>query len=279
MKQRNPTLRQWLALGAFALATAGLFSLSTCGKYRDKIRAQKLEAERSEVTEQEERELLPIRQEIQRLEREAGEYARQRMEEAERAAGTNTLERAIETNSQKKIFLKPNNGKTGLENPTRAISNEFFQNTGYINEEGIKYILAKEKSCLQNRGIEKTIVDCAMRYQINPIILLAKLQVEQGLVSKQKASKGALRYAAGYGALDNGKNLKSNGLTYQIENAARILRNHYDAFNGQAVKIDYGKRIVKPENNAAYAMLRYTPHTKGTSLNCKVIRNYIAMFD
>jgi|SRR3989338_1421381 len=157
----------------------------------------------------------------------------------------------------------------------RLMSDEFFRNSRYITKDQIKEVLRENNSCLLNKGIENTIISAAEQYQINPAIILARLQTEQGLLTKNKASKNALNYATGYGALD-GKTLKSGGLNSQITNTARRMDELCDMFReGEVVKIDGGIRTIKPENGATYAMLRYTPHTHGSRVNSEVLTNYI----
>ncbi len=173
---------------------------------------------------------------------------------------------------------KPKTGKQtyASKNIQNLMSNEFFRDTQFMSREDITNLLTKYNSCLQNRGVEDIIVAVSREYNINPAILLARPQVEQRLLTKQKASKRALNYATGYGAFDNGKTLKSGGLHSQIRNAARILNKHYESFRGnEVVKIDYGQKTVKPETAATYSLLKYTPHTHGARLNSEVITNMI----
>ena len=160
------------------------------------------------------------------------------------------------------------NSKSRVDN---LISNEFFRNSQYLNEKQIKQLLVDNNSCLQNTGVEKTIIKAAQDNEINPIYILARLQQEQRLITKEKASKNALNYATGYGARDD-KKLASAGLNYQVRKTAEKLDEFADEFDGtQTVKINYGQNTIKPENKAQYALYRYTPHTDGFNLSEKLL--------
>jgi hypothetical protein len=154
------------------------------------------------------------------------------------------------------------------------ISDDFFQDSNYLTETQIKSLLQSKGSYLSKVGAEKTIAQASRDYQINPLVILGRLQTEQGLVAKRNVTKNQLKHATGYGVFDNGRRLPSSGLKSQIMHAAEGLREHFNAFYGQKVKIDYGKRIITPKNAATYSSLKYTPHTQGATLNARIVKNY-----
>lgn len=152
------------------------------------------------------------------------------------------------------------------------ISNEFFRNSAYLSEAQIKQLLINKNSCLKNTGIEKTIIQAAQEHGVNPIYILARLQQEQRLLTKEKASKNALKYATGYGARDD-KTLPSKGPHYQVRKTAEKLNEFANEFDGTNVlKIDYNTRTIKPKTGAQYALVRYTPHTDGLKLAQTLVR-------
>jgi beta-N-acetylglucosaminidase len=175
--------------------------------------------------------------------------------------------------SEKEQDYKTNEGSISYDTNC-LMDNTFFENTDYLTQAEISDFLNKKRSCLRKTGIEKIIMDASKKYKINPLLLLARTQVEKGLVTKEKTTKAELDYATGYGAFDKGNWLKSEGLESQIVNTARILRKRYDEFDKQIIDIDYGKKVVSPTNNATYALLRYTPHTSGAILNSKVLKKF-----
>jgi hypothetical protein len=173
-----------------------------------------------------------------------------------------------QTNSQEKSYVN-SSSRNRIDS---VISNEFFRNSQYMNEDQIRTLLAESNSCLQNTGIEKTIMQAAQKYEVNPAYLLGRLQQEKGLVTKQRASKRDLKYATGYGALDNGRKLPSGGLHSQVRNTAERLNELANEFDGtQTVTVDYGSKTIAPETAVEYALLTYTPHTKGLKLTEKVV--------
>lgn len=154
------------------------------------------------------------------------------------------------------------------------LTDEFFRDIDYIGSDEVRNLLEEKNSCLKGRGIEQRIIGAAKEYNINPLLLLARLQVEKTLITKQRAKPQDIKYGMGFGCFDNGKKLKSSSIDSQIENAARILNEHYDSFvPGKPIRIDYGKRTIVPECAAVYALLKYTPHTSGYHLNKRVIQD------
>lgn len=161
-------------------------------------------------------------------------------------------------------------------NPRGLVTNEFFRDSSYINEQQIADLLRRKNSCLKTTGIEKTIVQSAETYNINPVLLLARLQVEQSLLEKKNASPRTLKKGMGYGVFDNGKKLPSSSIHSQIRNAAECLSEHYNSFvPGVEIKVDYGKRKIAPRDAATHALYRYTPHTSGYELNRKVLQSVL----
>mgnify|MGYP001573483302 CR=1 FL=1 len=161
------------------------------------------------------------------------------------------------------------------KNIKHLMTNEFFKDENYLNEKDITQILDSYNSVLRGKGIEAKIINAAKKYGINPAILLGRLQVEQGLLTKQTASKNALKYAAGHGARDD-KTLPSGGLYDQINKMAQTYHEHYENSNGnETLKIDNGSKLVKVQNQATYSLLKYTPHTHGARLNSEVVTNYV----
>ena len=156
------------------------------------------------------------------------------------------------------------------------LTDEFFRNSNYLDSSEIQRLLIEKNSCLKDSGVDKIIVDAAKEYNVNPVLLLSRLQVEKNLVSKQKARDSDIQYGMGYGCFDNGRKLKSSGIEAQVKNAARILNEHYEDFReGKAMRIDYGGRTIVPECAAVYALLKYTPHTSGYHLNKNVIKGLV----
>lgn len=153
----------------------------------------------------------------------------------------------------------------------KLFDDEFFTDYNYATQEDIEAYFKRKGSCLAGTGIESIIISASKKHKINPLILLTALQSEQSLIGKKYASKGALAYATGYGAYDHRKPIPSKGLHSQIHMAARTLRMHFDNyFEGISINLDYGQTKAYPTNAAAYALAKYTPHTRGFDLKKRV---------
>jgi len=167
----------------------------------------------------------------------------------------------------------PEKSKNSRNLSNDFLTDKFFRDSNYVNASDIHQLLVKKNSCLKYSGVEKVITKAAQEYNVNPMLLLARLQVEKSLISKSQAKAKDIKYAMGFGCRDDGITLPSKGIEEQITNAARILNQHYQSFRqGKSLKIDYGKRTIIPESAAVHALLKYTPHTRGYHLNKEVIR-------
>ena len=158
----------------------------------------------------------------------------------------------------------------------KGITDEFFRNYQALTEDQIRDLLFMKNSCLKNLGIESLIVKECAEHRINPLLVISRLQSEQGLVEQKKpATKYQLDYAMGVGDLENGKKKPSKGLAYQLQVGIAALDSLHREFKpGKKLKINFGRKTVVPQNAAQYAMSRYTPHDHGTQLNFKVTKRY-----
>lgn len=168
------------------------------------------------------------------------------------------------------------------------MTDEEFIDYDYLTKDQIQEFLEQKGSILAKRIegklFSEEVIKATKKYEVNPLLLLARAQVEQGLVSETKENKRKLSRVMGYGCLDNGITLRKGlGFSEQIENCARILKKHYDAFEkGAVVIVDGSKKAkVEPRNRATFSLLKYTPWTSngGNSLFRKVYDNYKTQLD
>lgn len=109
--------------------------------------------------------------------------------------------------------------------------------------------------------------------EVNPWLLLATLEKESSMVTREKAPPvRRLRAAMGYGYHDGGGTAgKSSNLSSQLEKGAHLLRELFDEGRTlsfpQKMKVDYGKRKIQVRNAATWALVKYTPHTVDTRLS------------
>lgn len=164
------------------------------------------------------------------------------------------------------------------------ISDHCLTNTNTMTVAQIQSFLDRKSSCLASpyRGSTpaQMIYDAAHKYGINPQVLLARLQCEQGLISKRSASQHKLDWALGVGCYDSGNwNQRYKGLDKQIEFAAATYRRHFDNAKerldrGEAINMTIDGRNVRVKNAASYAFYKYCPHFQGNKLFYDVWRGY-----
>ena len=132
------------------------------------------------------------------------------------------------------------------------------------------------------------IVESAVAHEINPVVLLARMQVETSLVSKTTApSSRMLDRALGCGCPDGGAcNASYSGLHRQLDCAGATLRRWYDASidaNGEwrkgHTKSTLDPLRVTPGSHATASFYAYTPWVLtgrgGTWLAWNVTRKYV----
>lgn len=119
---------------------------------------------------------------------------------------------------------------------------------------------------LEGKPIHQVISAACSESGVDPRVILTKLQVEQGLISKQHPSQTALDWALGYGCPDSGTRLEQyRGLGKQIKAAAATLRGYLNPSNSMYVGGYVGKDwkvsdgTVTCVNIATAALYRYTP--------------------
>ena len=132
------------------------------------------------------------------------------------------------------------------------------------------------------------IVDAAVAQDINPLMLLSRMQVEAGLVSKTVApSQTRINSALGCGCPDGGGcNRAYRGLAAQLDCGAVVLRRWYDAsidasgaWRRGVAKRTLDPSTVTPVNHATASLYAYTPWVLqgrgGNWLVWNVTRKYV----
>lgn len=142
------------------------------------------------------------------------------------------------------------------------------------------------------RRAADAIVEAATDQGVNPMLLVARMQVEQSLVSKtSRPSSTRLAHALGCGCPDGGGCASQYaGFTNQLTCGAMVLRRWYDAsiagdgiFNLGVAKRTLDPLTVVPRSNATASFYAYTPWvlpgTGGTWLVWNVTRKYFKHLD
>lgn len=168
------------------------------------------------------------------------------------------------------------------------ISDHSLTNSATMSVDRIQKFLASKNSVLAKpyRGSSpaQMIYDAARKYGINPQVILARLQCEQGLISKSTATEHKLDWALGVGCYDSGNwNQKFKGFDKQVEYAAQTYRRHYDDAKarldrGEKITMTIDGRKVQVKNAATYSFYKYCPHFQGNKLFYDVWRGYRSKF-
>jgi hypothetical protein len=155
----------------------------------------------------------------------------------------------------------------------------FLENTPH----GKRSVLADVSS--NGRTAAEAYAEAGKKYSINPLVLLTRSQLEQGLVSATKASKHKLDWAMGCGCLDNKSCIEAlRGFDRQIECAAERLRSYLTDMDEDGTSIagwGVGKTrktldgySVTPRNQATAAIYTYTPWASSAKNHASIWRKY-----
>lgn len=145
---------------------------------------------------------------------------------------------------------------------TPAQIQAFLEHTPYNN----RSFLADE--LVHGRKFSEVLVEVAQGRQINPIMLLSRMQVEKSLVAKSTRPSGnTIDFAFGCGCPDNQPcNEAYRGIDKQLDCSAKTLRTHYDgSVNGTGewrkgkTKSTLDPKSVTPQGHATASLYAYTP--------------------
>lgn len=162
-------------------------------------------------------------------------------------------------------------------NFSHLLTDEEFTDADALDQAKIQALLEKNGSflahyALHGRPAARIISEAAKKHQINPLVIMATLEKENSLISRtSQPSKGVLRRSMGYAYVDGA--MYAGGKTdfaYQVDQGTQLLRNLYEEGRRipmpTSLTVDYGQRVLKVDNSATYALMRYTPHISDTHL-------------
>jgi len=127
----------------------------------------------------------------------------------------------------------------------------------------------------------QAFANAAQQNQINPLVLLTRVQMEQSLIGKSSASASTLDKAMGCGCPDNQPcSSQYQGFDKQVACAASKLRSYLDDMDSQGTTVaGWGIGITKttldgysvtPVNEATAALYTYTPWVSAAKLHAKI---------
>ena len=186
-------------------------------------------------------------------------------------------------------------------NPNRLIDQELFEDAQFMSVEDIQDFLDHSPyghtsflaTYLWNgESVAQVIGRYAQEYQINPMVLLAKIQVESSLVFRSSPSPYHLEVALGCGCPDTGPACAyaPAGFGRQVECAAELFRSYLESIDSTGstisgwspgrTKLTSDGFSVTPSNSATAALYTYTPwvltNTGGNWLFWNVFRKFMA---
>lgn len=155
----------------------------------------------------------------------------------------------------------------------------FLESTPHGNRSVLAGVVSHGRSAAQ------AYVEAGDKYGINPLVLMTRSQLEQGLLSKTTASKNQLDWAMGCGCPDNRDCIEAfRGFDVQIECAAERLRTYLDemAASGKTIGgwgVGVQKRTldgyrITPRNEATAAIYTYTPWASSAKNHASIWRKY-----
>jgi len=157
------------------------------------------------------------------------------------------------------------------------MEDDFFTNANAIDVDDVQAFLEEtpygNRSFLAdtrvgNISAAQAIVNGSRAEGINPIVMLARMQVEKSLIGKtRRPSRQSVDFAFGCGCPDNRAcNEAYRGFDKQVACAARTLRRHYDGSIAGTSPWVAGVRkrtldpiSVTPDNHATASLYSYTP--------------------
>ncbi|MFC1697849.1 hypothetical protein ACFL1H_05925 [Nanoarchaeota archaeon] len=170
--------------------------------------------------------------------------------------------------------------------PFFIISDVEFEDWEIITKEDIQNFLNTKGGSLKNEINEvlpsEAIYNAAVKYEINPIVLLATLQKEQSLI-EQPANENKLNWAAGCGKPDTGEpDYTKMGFDKQIDCMGERFRTYLETWIPRDCndfpcekEVLSGEGDISIYNPATYTLFIYTPHTHDTSLGTYGGGNYL----
>jgi hypothetical protein len=106
------------------------------------------------------------------------------------------------------------------------------------------------------------VMQSAKAVNVNPKLLFATIQREQGLLSNFNPSLRQLSKAAGFGVEDGGVDISGDwGFQRQIIGCLKTYRTGFDLWkHGDIITVDDDTKIITPSNASTYSLYRYCPH-------------------
>lgn len=177
-------------------------------------------------------------------------------------------------------------------NPKYIIKDSSFINDGSLNEREIETFLKEYgekypnhvyRKVIEGKKISFWIKKFAFENQINPKVILAKLQAEKGLIigeTSTNPTQDQLNWALGAGSLDTGNVESYRGLLTQLRESPRLFRNYLTKIEGAPLThSNVDGQPLTVINKATLALYKYTPHMAGANLFYRIYSQFFGNDD
>ena len=175
------------------------------------------------------------------------------------------------------FLISPLTASARVFDPNNIITDNDLHNSNALSRTAIQKFLESKNSVLATvtsvvEGVPKLVsemvYEIGKQYGISQKFLLAKLQQEQGLIEKTKASQKKLDWATGYSCFNRRCNEKYRGIYKQLDAAADTQRIYtekgkssgYFGYEVGKESTTKDKKKVKPVNQATTNLYIYTPY-------------------
>jgi hypothetical protein len=190
---------------------------------------------------------------------------------------------AIATGFDRHLVL-PDEALTDADALTANQIQDFLEHTPYGN----RSVLADHVS--HGTSAANAIANASSSYGISPVVLLARLQLEQSLIGKSSASSNSLAWAMGCGCPDGGGCVSAfKGFDRQVECAAERFNTYLAQLDQQGstiagwavnkTKTTLDGYSVRPRNAHTAALFTYTPWVNSAKDFLQIYRRYADELD
>lgn len=196
--------------------------------------------------------------------------------------------------------LKRDLGVPATFGRNNIMSDDFFTNVDAVDAAAVQRFLESTpyggrswlaSAQLDGKPASQALVEASREAGINPVVMLARMQVESSLINRSTNPGSRADYAFGCGCPD-GRSCSSayRGLARQVKCAGDTLRGRYEEsvagsgiWNRGVAKRTSDRYTVTPENHATASLYTYTPwvlpNRGGNWLVWNVTRRFAVHFE
>ena len=162
---------------------------------------------------------------------------------------------------------------TGEFDAFTVVSDYVFRDSMSMTAEDIQAFLNRQPGTLKNyraadhagqvKSAAEMVAEAAQAWDVNPKVILAKLQKEQSLLARPNPTQQAYDWAMGCGKTDSRTIYKYQGFGKQVWFGAATLDKNAKRWKPGVTLTITGNQVT-PTNASTYSLYKYTPHIAGT---------------